>query len=80
MIIALHGPPTLADRPMFVSALKSIQILSDFKKDQLLVTSVFLFFYRTHIRVLNLPERSDTSLLTGSDQTVLAVRSCEGWV
>ena len=40
----------------------------------------FLCFSLVAIRVVNLPERTETGLITASDQTVRAVHSCNCWL
>ena len=41
-----------------------------------LVSSVVLCFSLVNLQVVNLPERTETGLITGSDKTVRAVHSC----
>ena len=40
--------------------------------------SFSLYFIGRHT-VVNLPERIETGIITGSDQTVRAVHSCNSW-
>ena len=43
-------------------------------------SNITLFFFSlVTIRVVNSPERTETDLITGLDQTVRAVHSCNSW-
>ena len=44
-----------------------------------MVSSVVLCFSLVNLQVVNLPERTETDLITGSDKTVRAVHSCNDW-
>ena len=83
LVKLLHGTSMLAGMPVLVSALQSIQLISVFvRHDGRLASSfwlvqLFFVFSLVNLRVINLPGRTETGLITGSDKTVRAVHSCK---
>ena len=71
----------LANRPILVSALYSIQLLLVLRKHLVIGQFNFLLYFSlVTVGVVNLPERSQTGLTTWSDQTVWAVHGCNSWL
>ena len=58
---------------------KKIQPLSVFGVVNLPKLSLFFMGHRLGQWVVNLPERTESGLIAGSNQTVRAVHSCNSW-
>ena len=66
----------VADRPVLVSVLLSIQLLSVFRKQLIIDQFIFLRFSLVTICIVKLPERTETAQIAGSDKTMLVVNNC----
>ena len=66
----------LADRPILVSVLLSIQLLSVFRK-LIIGQFIYLCFSLVTIGIVKLPGRTETDQITGSDKTMVVVNSCK---
>ena len=72
----LHGSSMLAGMPILVSALSSIQLISVLRKHLAFGQFSCSLFFIDQPTVVNLPERTETGLISGSDKSARVLHSC----